>query len=134
MKKIKKLIILTVSLFFLYGCGLETALLLGLGAGGGVAGYKYVEGHTAKEFPLEFASAWDATNTAMENLRINIADSDNSGNQGKIKAFTKEGKEVSIKLKGRSQWVTSISVRVGKLGNRENAEKILNEIASVAGL
>ncbi|HDL98966.1 MAG TPA: DUF3568 family protein, partial [Desulfobacteraceae bacterium] len=122
MKNTKKIILLAVSFFFLYGCELA---LLGLGAGGGIVGYQYLEGHTSKEFPLEYSKAWDASNTALENLKISISTSENKDTQANIEGFTKDGKSVSIKLKERGQWVTTISVRVGKLGNREAAEKIL---------
>ena len=131
MKKTKKLIFLAVSLFFLYGCELA---ILGLGAGGGIAGYKYYEGHTSTELPLKYSRAWNVTNTALENLKISISSSDNRETQGTIKGVREDGKSVSIKLKARSQWVTTISVRVGRLGDRDESERILDEIASVAGL
>ena len=131
MKNTKKLIFLAVSLFFLYGCELA---ILGLGAGGGIAGYKYVEGHGSREFPLGYSKAWNVTNTALENLNISISSSENEDNRGVIKGIQKDGKNVSIKLKRRGQWVTTISVRVGRLGDKDDAEKILNEITSVAGL
>jgi len=131
MKKTKKLIFLAVSLFFLYGCELA---LLGIGAGGGIAGYKYYEGQTSTELPLKYSSAWNATNKALENLNISISTSDNRDTQGTITGLQKDGKSVSIKLKERSQWVTAITVRVGKLGDNDAAERILNEITSVAGL
>jgi len=132
MKNTKKLILLAVSLFFLYGCELA---LLTIGAGGGVVGYKYFEGQGSSEFPLAYSKAWDVTNTALENLKISIVSSDNDGTKGTIKGLQKDGKEVTIKLKERSQWVTTISVRTGKIvGSREDTDRILDEIASVARL
>ena len=131
MKNTKKLIFLAVSLFFLYGCELA---LIGLGAGGGIAGYKYIEGHTTKDFPLEYSMAWDSTNTALENLNISISSSEDEGTKGEIKGLRKDGKDVTINLKKRGEWVTTISARVGAVGNRDKAEKVLNEIAAVAGI
>lgn len=131
MKRTKKLIFLAVSLFFLYGCELA---LLGIGAGGGIAGYQYLEGYGSREYPLEYSRAWNVTNTALENLNISISSSDNNDPKGTIKGIQKDGKKVTIKLKERSQWVTTVSVRTGRLGKREDAERILNEITSVAGL
>ena len=131
MKKTKKLIFLTVSLFFLYGCELA---LVGLGAGGGIVGYQYFEGSGSKEYPLEYSRAWDVTNTALENLNISISSSDNNNQKGKIKGIQKDGNSVTISLKARGQWITAISVRSGKIGSRADAEGILNEITAVAGL
>ena len=93
MKKTKKLILLTVSLFFLYGCELA---LLGLGAGGGVAGYRYYEGHESREYPLKYSRAWQVTNKALENLNISISTSDNRDTQGIITGINKDGREVTI--------------------------------------
>lgn len=132
MKRTKRLIFLAAALFFLYGCELA---LLGIGAGGGIAGYKYLEEHTSRDFPMEFSRAWDVTNTALENLRISVTKSKNNEINGTIKGIRKDGKEVTVKLKERNRQVTTISIRTGKfLGSREDAEKVLNEIASVAGL
>ncbi len=131
MKNTKKLIFLAVSLFFLYGCELA---LIGLGAGGGIVGYQYFEGHGSREFPMGYSRAWDVTNTAIENLNISISSSDNADKKGVIKGIQKDGNSVKIILKERGQWVTTISVSSGKIGNRADAEGILNEIAAVAGL
>ncbi len=131
MKNTKKLIFLAVSLFFLYGCELA---LIGLGAGGGIVGYQYFEGHGSREFPMGYSRAWDVTNTAIENLNISISSSDNADKKGVIKGIQKDGNSVKIILKERGQWVTTISVGSGKIGNRADAEGILNEIAAVAGL
>lgn len=133
MKKSRKFIFMAVALFFLYGCLTTTALLV-VGAGGGVAGYKYIEGHASKEFPLKYSKAWDVSNRALENLNISISNSENRDTRGIINGIQKDGKSVRIKLKEKGKWVTTISARVGKLSNRAEAEKILNEIASVAGL
>ena len=61
MKRTSKIIVLAVSLLFLYGGELA---LIGVGAGGGIAGYKFYEGSSSKEFPLGYSKAWDSTTTA----------------------------------------------------------------------
>ena len=123
MKNTKKLIFLAVSLFFLYGCELA---LLSLGAGGGIVGYQYLEGHGSREYPLGYSRAWDVTNTALENLEISISSSDNADKKGTIKGIQQDGNAVKITLKKRGQWVTTISISAGKIGSRADAEGILN--------
>lgn len=132
MEKIKKLMILTCILSFLYGCA--PAALMGVGAGVGIGAYKYIEGNLAREYPLTYARAWNATNRALENLRISISSSIDEKGRGKIEAVRKDGKKVMITLKKKGQGVTLISVRVGMLGDRLQAEKIHDEIISVSGL
>ena len=129
--KVKQLAALMSALFFLYGCA---AVLLGVGAGMGIGAYKWVEGRLVREYPLSYARAWDATNTALANLRISISNSIDEGTKGNIEAVRRDGAKVSIKLKYRGQGVTSIAVRVGMFGDRLEAEKIHNAIAAAAGI
>jgi hypothetical protein len=119
MKRIKNLIILICSISFLYGCALAW---IGVGAGVGIGAYKYIEGRLEREYPLSYSRAWDATNSALQNLK------------GTIDAVRKDGKKVVVSLKDRGQGVTTISVRVGMFGDRSSAEKVHDEIASVSGV
>ena len=73
MKKTKKIVFLAFAMLFLYGCA-EVALI-GIGAGAGVAGYKYIEGNVSRDYPLVYSKAWDTTNTALEKLKLNISTS-----------------------------------------------------------
>jgi hypothetical protein len=132
MKNIIKLGAVSMSLLFLWGC----ALLVGgiVGAGLGVGGYRYVEGSVERDYPLSFHSAWDATNTALANLSISVSNSANEGDQGVIEAVRKDGRKVEIKMSDRGQNVTAVSIRVGLLGAKKDAERIHEEILEVAGL
>ena len=132
MKRLKKLTILISAIFFLYGCG--AVALVGVGAGVGIASYKYIDGRLTREYPLAYDRAWDATNKALENLEISTSSSMNEGGKGTIEAVTKDGKKVQVSLKDKGLGVTSITITVGVFGNRLEAQKIHEEIASVSGL
>jgi len=131
MKKIRNFILLLCSLSFLYGCVLAW---VGIGAGVGIGAYKFVEGRLEREYPLSYSNAWDATNAALENLKISISDSKKGSTKGSIDAVRKDGQRVLVSLKDRGQGVTTISVRVGMLGDRGLAEQVHDEIARVAGI
>ncbi len=131
MKKILRLMALLLSLNFLWGCEL---FILGAGAGLGIGAYKYIEGSLSREYPLSYGKAWDATNAAMAKLLISVSNSVNEGSKGTIEAVRKDGAQVSINLKDMGQGVTSISVRVGRIGDRQEAERVHDEIAAQAGL
>ncbi len=132
MKKVARLVALLLSLTVLWGC--EVLLIGGLGAGVGVGTYKFIEGKLERQYPLEYKKAWDATHAALANLQISISGSLNEGAKGDIEAVRKDGTRVLISLKDMGQKVSSIGVRVGTFGNREEAERIHNEIVSVAGI
>lgn len=131
MKRIARLLVLLLSLTFLWGCALAW---VGVGAGAGIGGLKYVEGRLERQYPVEFARAWDATNAALANLQISVTGSLNEDVKGEIEAIRKDGVKVSISLKDMGQRVTSVSIRVGTFGDRDEAKKIHDEIASMAGI
>ena len=131
MKRFTNLVILVCSLSVLYGCAVA---LLGVGAGVGIGTYKYVEGNLVRKYPLQYSRAWDATNSALENLQVSISNSMDEGGQGKIEAVRKDGEKVVIKINDEGQKVSIITVRVGMLGDRSIAESIHEAIASVSGV
>ncbi len=131
MKKVTRLMVLLLSLTILWGCELA---LIGAGAGLGVGAYRYIEGNVARMYPLSFNSGWDATNKALANLYISVSNSINEGAKGAIEGVQKDGTKVVIRLEDRGQSVTDISVRVGFWGKAKEAERIHEEIKTVAGL
>lgn len=131
MKKLLRLIVLLLSLTILWGC--EVALFTG-GAVVGIGAYKYIEGAVEVEYPLDYKTAWDKTNSALSSLYISVSESSDDGLSGKIDAVRKDGTSVLIRLKERRRGITVINVRVGALGNRDDAERIHDEIKKAAGL
>jgi hypothetical protein len=131
MKRAVRLLVLILSLTVLWGCELA---LIGVGAGIGAGTYKFIEGKLVRQYPVEYAKAWDAANTALANLQISISGSLNEGTKGEIEAVRKDGSRIFLSLKDMGQKVTSIGVRVGTFGDRSESEKILDEIARTAGI
>ena len=131
MLKTIRLAALLSSIILLYGC---IPAWIGLGAGLGIGTYKYMEGSVEGDYSLSYDSAWEATNKALANNYISVIDSINDGGRGKINAVRKDGKKIIIKLTYRMQNVTLINIRVGLLGNNEDAERLHDEIRTAAGL
>jgi len=131
MNRVRRLLALLSMFFFLSGCA---AVLLGVGAGVGIGTYKFIEGNLIRDYPLTYARAWDATNAALENLRISITDSINEGAEGKIESVRKDGKKVTIVIKDKGQGVSSIEIRIGTFGDEQGSVKIHDEIASISGI
>jgi hypothetical protein len=131
MKQAVRLLVLLISMTFLWGCELA---LLGIGAGAGIGTYKFIEGKLERQYPIEYATAWNATNTALANLQLSITGSLNEDVKGEIEAVRKDGVKVYVSLKDMGQRVTSIAIRVGTFGDRDEAKTIHDEIARVAGI
>jgi len=132
MHKIKKIIFLISTLFILYGCA--EVLLVGVGAGLGVTSYMYVDGRLAVEYPLDYDSAWNSTRRALDNFQISISHSTNENGLGMFDAVRKDGNKVIVKLAKKGNGITVIAIRVGILGDRDEAQKLHNEIVSIAGI
>jgi hypothetical protein len=131
MNRLRNAILVILSVFLLYGCA---AVWLGVGAGVGIGTYKWIEGRLEREYPLPYLRAWDAANDALSNLQISVTNSIDEGVKGKINAVRRDGKKVNIWFKDRGQGVTTIGVRVGYFGDRDQAERVHDEIASVSGI
>ncbi|MEW6600161.1 MAG: DUF3568 family protein [Nitrospirota bacterium] len=132
MNKLKKIFLLISTLFVLYGCA--ELLLVGIGAGVGVTSYMYVDGRLAVEYPIEYDRAWNSTRRALDNFQISISSSSNENGAGMFDAVRRDGKKVSVKLAKKGNKATVIAIRIGTLGDREEAQKLHNEIIAVAGL
>lgn len=132
MKKFLRLTVILLSLTCFGGC-LEVALV-SIGAGLGVGTYKYMEGSLTRDYPLAYTKAWETTKTALANLSITVSNSNNEGVKGSIEAVRKDGTKVSIDITDRGQGVSTIGVRVGNFGDKQDAQRIHEEILSVAGI
>ena len=131
MKKLTRLLVLLSILIFSYGC-VGIALIAGVGVGAGA--YKYIDGHLARDYPVEYSHIWETTNIALENLQVSLSSSDNQGTKGRIEGVRQDGKKVVVTLKDKGFGVTYITIRVGLLGNRDGAARIHDEIATLEGL
>ena len=129
MRVIKKMVLLLCSLSVLYGCAAAWFV------GGGVAalgGYRWVEGHLSRDYPIAYSVAWDVANRALINLEISISNSMDEGKKGRIEAVRKDGKKITLILKDRGLGITNIIVVVGLFSDRESAEKVHDEILSIS--
>lgn len=132
MNRLKKVLLLVSTLFLLYGCA--SVLLVGAGAGLGVGSYMFVTGRLSVEYPMSYEQAWDATNRALEALQISISSSKNEPGKGSIEGVRQDGKKVNVTIKTTGYKITTIGVRVGTFGDRQDAQKIHDKIISFAGI
>lgn len=129
MMSLKKILLLIIVLPFLYSCA---PAWIGLGAGVGIGTYKYIEGNLERDYPLTYDRTWDITNQVLTNQKISITSS--AKDEGAIDGVREDGKGVIIRLINRGQWITTVRVRVGFMGDKEASARIHDEIARIAGL
>jgi len=132
MKTIIGIILVLVCMsFMLQGCLLLAA---GAGAGAGVATVAYVKGELKTTYAASLNRTWEATLSALKDLRINVYSSKKDATEGSIEATKADGTKVKITLEPAGPDTTSVKIRVGIFGDEEVSRVINREIASKLGV
>jgi hypothetical protein len=126
MRKTKGWIVLLVMAAFLVsGCG---ALLVGgaaVGAGSGT--YFYINGEMKTDYYHSFDQVWSACQKTVADMRgLDVLPEKEIG-KGKITAMIDEEK-VNISVLYKAKNVTTVTVRVGLLGNKLSSQLIHDKI------
>jgi len=109
------------------GCFL---FVVGAAAGGGAAGYAWVNGEVKITEGYSLTQTWDASLAAMQDLQFPVTDKSKDALSGYLTAQTADDKTVKINLKYISNTSTEIHIRVGTFGDESLSRIILNKINS----
>ncbi len=120
-----------VFLFFLSSCA---PVLLGVGAGAGVAGYKYVSGTLSVEYVADYDKVWNATLNSLKELDIKIEKVEKDALNGYIKAKKVDGRIVIVKLKNKPSNIVEVRIKVGIFGDEEASKIIKRAIDTELGI
>jgi uncharacterized lipoprotein len=112
---------LLISLTFM-GC----AALVAGGAGAG-ATYAYLQGWLERDYEVPFDRAYAATAAAIKNLEMRVVEDVREVGSAKIRA-EKGDQQNWITVTTKGEKLSSISVRVGLLGDEKASELIHREI------
>jgi hypothetical protein len=121
------LLIFVITVFGGAGCG----LIVGAGAVGGTAGAAvYVSGEMRLAYLVSMEKAWKASEDVISEWGMKATEKyiDNMDRSRVIKGKTKENEDFEIILEAKDTDVTVIKTRVGLLGDRNKAQKLLDEI------
>ncbi|MEE4607743.1 MAG: DUF3568 family protein [Desulfobacteraceae bacterium] len=110
--KCKSIVALLLALALMTGgCA---ALVVGVGTGAGV--YSYVEGELRRTYPADFTPALDATQQALDHLKIRVESTTADAMTTLLTAKRSDGSPVTVKVTQLSPGVTEIGVRSGFVG------------------
>ena len=121
---------LLIFCFIMTACA-APLIAFGLGAAGGVVGYKYHEGQTIIVYEAPFAKTWDATLVALNQMQMRVESSSHNINSGKITAKRADNKMVYISVKYQSADKTEVKIGVGPVGDKEGSDAIAKKIREV---
>ena len=121
--------------------GLMGGLLLGgagcfwllAGAAAGAGTVIYIDGKLVKKYDAPQQRVWLAASGAIQNLGFRVEEEAHDAAFGKIEAKRADGKSVHVEVKRLSDSQVEVSVRVGTIGNKEDAMQILDRIDKKLG-
>ena len=119
------IVFLVIGAFLISGCG---ALLVGgaaVGAGSGT--YFYINGEMKTDYYHSFDTVWNACQKTVADMRgLDVLPEKEIG-KGKISTMIDDEK-VQISLAYKAKNVTTVSIRVGLIGNKLSSQLIHDKI------
>jgi hypothetical protein len=119
------IVLLIMGAFLLSGC---TAALVGsaaMGAGSGT--YFYINGELKTDYYHEFGRVWSACEKTVADMRGLDVQPEKEIGKGKITAVIDDEKvQIAVTYKARN--VTTVSIRVGLIGNKLSSQLIHDKI------
>ncbi len=120
-----KLASATILFFILTGC---TAAVVGGGAAGGIATYRYISGKLEVVYSQPYEIVWQATEKAVKSLKFIVSASHHDALEGEIRCQSATGKNINIRVKKEGDKVTKVYIKVGLFGNLDFSLQIKQEI------
>lgn len=96
--------------------------------------YSYITRALEVIYSVPLADTWPRALAAVESLQLHIDKQHIDGLGGNIQARRADGTPVRVHLKPKGEYSTSVSVRVGDLGDREQSERIHRSIRQQLGI
>jgi hypothetical protein len=126
MNRTRKWLLSLVALAFaLSGC--TAALLGGAAVGAGSGTYFYINGELKTDYYRSFDDVWTACEKTVADMRgVDVAPEKEIG-KGKIASLI-NGEKVTLSVNYKAKNVTSVSIRVGLIGNKVSSQLIHDKI------
>ena len=119
------IVLLVIGAFLISGC--TAALVGGAAVGAGSGTYLFIDGEMKTDYHYSFDSVWKACEKTVADMRGVDVQPDKEIGKGKITAFIDDQK-VQIAVTYKAKDVTTVSVRVGMIGNKPSSQLIHDKI------
>ena len=96
--------------------------------------YSYLTRELEVIYGIPMADVWPRALAAVESLQLHIDHQTIDGLGGEIQARRADGTRVRVYLKPSGDHSTSVSVRVGDLGDREMSERVQRTLRQQVGI
>jgi hypothetical protein len=119
------IVVLLMGVFLISGC--VPLVVVGAGAGAGTGTYFFIDGAMKTDYYQSFDAVWSACEKTIADMRgVDVQPSKEIGN-GKIAALIDDEK-VQIAVTYKAKNVTTVSIRVGLIGNKLSSQLIHDKI------
>ena len=108
--------------------------LLGVGAMLGVGAYQWTEGTMAKDYPRTMEPTYQACVAACKTLQLTIKKESYSPTHSNITATSGDGTNVYIELIARPNNITTVKVRFGFMGNKDQSAYFHRNVMKYLGI
>jgi hypothetical protein len=95
--------------------------LMAVGAAVGVGAYQWMEGTMAKDYPRKMEPTYQACVAACKTMKLEIKKESYSPMNSSITAKAPDGTNVFIDLLARPNDITTVKVRFGMMGNKDQS-------------
>jgi hypothetical protein len=124
-KRTNWVVLLVMGAFMISGC---TAALVGVAAvGAGSGTYYYINGEMKTDYYQSFDATWSACQKSVADMRGVDVEQDKEIGNGKIAAVINDEK-VKITVLYKAKNVTTVSIRIGLLGDKLASQLIHDKI------
>ena len=128
MKKNKTLLFIPIFTLFLFSGCVPLVVVGGAAIGAGTGTYYYVDGELKTDYHAPFDKVWGACEKTVADMRgIEVAPAREIA-QGKITTVINDEK-VTFNIKYKSKDFTTVSIRVGVMGNKLSCQLLHDKIA-----
>ena len=128
MKKNNIRLLITIFALFLFSGCVPLVVVGGAAIGAGTGTYLYIDGELKTDYYASFDKVWGACEKTVADMRgIEVAPTKEIA-QGKITTVINDEK-VTFNIKYKSKDFTTVSIRVGLLGNKLSSQLLHDKIA-----
>ncbi len=118
-------VLFIVSLLVANGCAL---FLVAGGAAAGAGTIAYIKGELKAIEEASFDHAWEATQSAIEDMEFFVTSREKDAVSAELKARGAGDKKVTVKLEKVTPTLTELRIRVGVFGDESLSRQILEKI------
>jgi len=127
MKRGSLLLVVIACAFILSGCA--AAVIGGAAVGGGTGAYFYVNGELKTDYPSSFDKAWNACEKTVAYMKATDVFPEKEISKGTIQAII-DGERVRFVVEYKTKDLTTVSIRVGIIGNKSASQRLHDKVAA----